>query len=167
LGILPYSFATRSGAQSRKESHKMTRLPQAYRHFVLAACLAAPLFAVLPARADSTLACSALATGSAEGYGPGALQITKVEQLFHFQARPYVRIPDGVALSVRAPRGMTAADLHNLVGDCQKTARDDGSVLCVKGALISVERSGGSYVVRVTSTDRVTALEIQSRAARK
>jgi hypothetical protein len=131
----------------------------------LALCLVAP-FAAMPAHADGTLACSALATGSARGHQPGALQITKVEQLSHFQARPYLRVPDGVALWVRAPRGMTAADLHNLLSACQKAGRDDGAVLCVKGAQISVDRSGGAYVVRVTSDNRATALEIQRRAPR-
>jgi hypothetical protein len=144
----------------------MTGLEKSFRHLALAACLAAPLFAALPAHADSTLACSAMAAGSGS-HDAGALQITKVEHLWHFQARPYLRIADGVALSVRAPQGMTAADLHNLLGDCQKQARDDGSVLCVKGAQISVDRNGGSYVVRVTSDNRATALEIQRRAPRR
>jgi hypothetical protein len=143
----------------------MTRFSKAYcRAALAAACLSAPLFAAGAAQADSTLACSALLSGSADAQPAGALQINKVEELFHFQARPYLRVPDGVALWVRAPRGLTAADLHNLIGDCQKSGRDNGSVLCVKGAKISVDRSGGSYVVRVTSPDRAEALEIQKRA---
>lgn len=144
----------------------MTRFWNASRKFARAACLCAPLLMTVGAHADGSLACSALATGSADAHG-GSLQIIRVEQLSHFQAKPYLRVPDGAALWVRAPRGMTAADLHNMLDDCQRAARDDGSVLCVKGASISVDRSGGSYVVRVTSTDRATALEIQRRAARK
>lgn len=144
----------------------MTRLDNSLRFLALAAGLALPLAATLPAQADSTLACSSLAAGSGVHDADG-LQITKVEHLHHFQARPYVRIPDGVALSVRAPRGLTAADLHNLLSDCQRTGRDNGSVLCVKGAQINVDRSGGDYVVRVTSTDRATALELQRRAPKR
>lgn len=143
----------------------MRQLSKALRHFALAAGLAAPLFLAAGAQADSSLACASLASGSADAHSPSALQIQKIEPLFRFQARPYLRIPEGVALSVRAPRGVTAADLHNLLDDCQREARDDGSVLCVKGAQIFVERSGGNYVVRVTSTDRATASEIQRRAA--
>jgi hypothetical protein len=141
----------------------MTRFLKTYIHLGLAACLAAPLFAASEARADSTVACAATATHSGEGHASG-LQITKVQELSHFQARPYVKIPDGVALWVTAPRGLTAADLHNLIGACQKSGRDDGSALCVKDASIHIERSGGHYVVHVTSTARDTALEIQRRA---
>jgi len=145
----------------------MTQFSKAFRHLALAAALAAPLVLAAGARAESSLACAALATGSADAHTPSTLQIQKVEQLYRFQERPYLRIPEGVALSVRAPRGMTAADLHNLLGDCQREARDDGSVLCVKGAALTVERAGGKYVVRVTSADRAVAAEIQRRAARK
>lgn len=144
----------------------MTRFWNATRNFALAACLCAPLLAGASARADSSLACSAMAAGSAHAHA-GHLQITRVEQLSHFQAKPYVAVPDGAALWVRAPRGMTAADLHNMLTECQRSARDDGSVLCIKGSTIQVDRSGGHYVVRVTSSDRATALEIQKRAARK
>ena len=145
----------------------MTEFSKAFRQLALAAGLAAPLMLAADARADSSLACAALASGSADAHTPATLQIEKVQQLYQFQQRPYLRVPEGVALWVRAPRGMTAADLHNLLGDCQRQLRDDGSALCVKGAALTVERSGGHYVVRVTSTDRATAAEIQRRAARK
>lgn len=145
----------------------MTQFSKAFRHLALAAAVAAPLALAAGARADSSLACASLATGSADAHSLAALQIERAEPLYTFQQRPYLRVPEGVALWVRAPRGMTAADLHNLLGDCQRQARDDGSVLCVKGAALAVERSGGHYVVRVTSTDRAVAAELQRRAARK
>ncbi len=144
----------------------MTQFSKSFRHLVLAAAVAAPFILAGGARAESSLACSTLATGSADAHASSSLQIQKVEPLYRFQERPYLRIPEGVALSVRAPRGMTAADLHNLVDECQRGARDKGSVLCVKGAEIVVQRAGGNYVLRVTSTDRATATEIQRRAAK-
>jgi hypothetical protein len=92
------------------------------------------------------------------------LNVARTEPLYRFQDRPYLRIPVGVALWVKAPRGVTAADLHNLLQDCARQQVAATSPLCVKGAKIDVERSGGYYVVRVTSDKRATALEIQHRA---
>ncbi|HEX6239285.1 MAG TPA: hypothetical protein VFZ61_00270 [Polyangiales bacterium] len=132
------------------------------------ACLTALLGAtggvVSSAHADSTIACSALSTSQGGEAAPQALQIARSEPLYRFQDRPYLRIPVGVALWVKAPRGMTAADLHNLLHDCASKQASTTSPLCVKGAKIEVDRSGGFYVVRVTSDQRSTALEIQQRA---
>ena len=146
----------------------MTRLTKAPGRAALVACLAALLGGssgwVSSAHADSTIACSALSTSQGrEGSAP-VLQISKTEPLYRFQERPYLRIPVGVALWVKAPRGMTAADLHNLLEDCARQQTASNSPLCVKGAEIGVERNGGFYVVRVTSDSRPVAQEIQRRA---
>lgn len=126
------------------------------------------LSAASPAQADGTLACSSLGSvSSAQGAGAqGQLDILKAENLYRFQARPWARIPEGVALHVRAPAGMTAADLHNAVSECARAAKDASSPLCVPGAAINVARNGGNYVVKITSDARADALEIQQRTAR-
>ena len=148
----------------------MTRLVKAPRQAVLAACLSGLLTvaagAASSAQADSTIACSALSTNAGDVHAPAALQVVKTEALYRFQDRPYVRIPEGVALWVKAPRGLTAADLHNLIQDCARTQPNAESPVCVKDAQLTVDRSGGYYVVRVTSDKRGTALEIQRRAQR-
>jgi hypothetical protein len=148
---------------------QMTRLVKAPRRAVLAACLSGLLAvagAASSAHADSTIACSALSTNAGDVRVPPALEVVKTEALYRFQDRPYVRIPQGVALWVKAPRGLTAADLHNLLRDCARTQPNEASPVCVKDAQLSVDRSGGYYVVRVTSEKRSTALEIQRRAQR-
>lgn len=141
----------------------MTRLTKAKGSAALVACLTALLgVGVSSARADTTIACASL-SASQGSEASTSLQVARTEPLYRFQQRPYVRIPVGVALWVKAPRGVTAADLHNLLQDCTHQASAT-SPLCVKDAQIQVERSGGYYVVRVTSDSRTTALEIQRRA---
>lgn len=145
----------------------MTRPTKAHSRAALVACLTALLGAtgaVSSAHADSTIACSALSPSQGGETVAPVLQIARTEPLYRFQDRPYLRIPVGVALWVKAPRGMTAADLHNLLQDCAQQQVAATSPLCVKGAKIDVDRSGGYYVVRVTSDQRATALEIQRRA---
>lgn len=131
---------------------------------LLAACSVLPSsFASSTAQADSRLACAAAAAqGSAENV---SIQVTRSRPLYRFQRRPYLRIPTGVSLHVRAPQGMTAADLYNLLVDC-KRAHDEASPLCVQGAAVSVDRVDGGYVVNITSDVRSNALEIQHRAER-
>ena len=134
--------------------------------FAVTACLAA--LASAPAatvHADSAVSCSSLLAGAVDASDSSQLGVIKVEQLYHYQARPWARVPDGVALHVKAPRGTTAADLHNLAAGCAREGADPRSPLCVKGASISVSRAGGVYIVRITSDSRAEAIEIQKRAA--
>src|SRR5690349_19782487 len=88
--------------------------------WALAACLSA--LALAPAndaRADTSLACSSMLAGMADDATAGdRLTVIKSENLYRFQARPWARIPEGVALHVRAPAGTTAADLHNAAVNC-------------------------------------------------
>lgn len=115
-----------------------------------------------PAHADSTVACAALSAQAREGQAVPSLQILKTEALHRFQDRPYLRIPVGVAVVVRAPRGMTAADLHNALADCSQ--QNAALPVCLPGSKLEVARHGGNYVLRITSDDRATALRIQRDA---
>jgi hypothetical protein len=118
------------------------------------------------AKADGTVACSSVVGASARSeVSQGQIAVLDSRNLYRFQARPWARIPEGVALRVRVPAGMTAADLHNTLSDCARTAKDQSSPLCVQGASVKVSRSGGSYIVSITSDSRSAALEIQRRAA--
>jgi hypothetical protein len=136
--------------------------------WALAACLSA--LALAPANqahAETSLACSSMLAGMADGANAGdRLTVVKSEKLYRWQARPWARIPEGVALHVKAPAGTTAADLHNAAANCVREGADPRSPLCVKGATIRVSRAGGIYVVRITSDSRSAALEIQERAAK-
>jgi hypothetical protein len=118
------------------------------------------------AHADSTLVCASLSSvaGNRSDASSSQLAVVKTENLYRWQQRPWARIPEGVALHVKAPARTTAADLHNMVKACAE-AGDHGSPLCVKGTVINVSRAGGSYVVRLTSDSRATASELQKRAA--
>jgi hypothetical protein len=134
----------------------------------LAACLSA--LALAPANqanAETSLACSSMLAGMADGASTGdRLTVVKSEKLYRWQARPWARIPEGVALHVKVPAGTTAADLHNAAANCVREGADPRSPLCVKGATIRVSRAGGMYVIRITSDSRSAALDIQERAAK-
>lgn len=137
--------------------------------WALAACLSA--LALTPtnqASAETSLACSSMLAGVADETSSTGdrLTVVKSEKLYRWQARPWARIPEGVALHVRAPAGTTAADLHNAAANCLREGADPRSPLCVKGASVRVSRAGGLYVLRITSDSRSAALEIQERAAR-
>jgi hypothetical protein len=135
--------------------------------WALAACLSALALApVGSARADTSLACSSMLAGIADGASSTGdrLTVVKSEKLYRFQARPWARIPEGVALHVKAPKGTTAADIHNAAANCVREGGDTRSPLCIKDASISVTRAGGLYVLRITSDSRSAALEIQRRA---
>jgi hypothetical protein len=135
--------------------------------WALAGCLSVLALApVNDARAETSLACSSMLAGMADGATAERLTVVKSEKLYRFQARPWARIPEGVALHVRAPAGTTAADLHNAAVNCVREGADARSPLCVKGATVRVSRNGGLYVIRITSDSRSAALEIQQRAER-
>jgi hypothetical protein len=146
------------------EKAKMTQLVSARPRLGILAALGALLLggAVTQAHADSTVACAALSANAHEAHSAAPLRILKAEPLYRFQDRPYLRIPTGVSIVVQAPRGMTAADLHNVLEDCSRPVA--GLPLCVAGSKLEVDRRGGQYVVRITSDDRATAARIQREA---
>lgn len=123
------------------------------------------LGSVTPALADTSLAFASAGVASAQS-DLGQVVVLKSENLYRFQQRPWMRIPEGVALHVKAPAGMSAADLHNALVDCSKSDKQQTSPLCVQGAVIKVVRNGGNYVVRITSDSRPVASQIQQRAAK-
>lgn len=114
------------------------------------------------AHADSSVACAALSANAHETPAAQTLRVLKAEPLYRFQDRPYLRVPQGVAIVVQAPRGMTAADLHNVLADCSHPVA--GVPVCLPGAKLEVNRHGGQYVVRITSDERTTAARIQREA---
>src|SRR5687768_14076014 len=128
--------------------------------WALAACLSALVLApAMNANADPGLACSTLLTSQADGAAGGdQLGVVKAEKLYRWQARPWARIPEGVALYVKVPAGTTAADLHNIATNCAREGQDQRSPLCVKDASIRVSRAGGLYVLHITSESRGAAL---------
>ncbi len=136
------------------------------RFGALALCLSALALApAADAKAESSsLPCPSLLTSAAQAPdGSPHLAVVRTKELDRWQARPWARLPLGVALWVRPPRGMTMADLYNLAANCKQES-DERSPLCVQGASIRVDRQGGLYVLRITSESRATALEIQRRS---
>lgn len=114
------------------------------------------------ARADNGLSSTGMNTvSSLQGNQQQAVVQLKTQALYRFQDRPWARMPLGVAITVRAPVGVTMADLHNQATDCSK---QQNTPQCVSGANVSVNRNGGVYVIKVTSQDAATAREIQKRA---
>jgi len=124
------------------------------------------LFATNHGKADNTVAWASLNVASGTS-AQSRIAVLKTKKLYRFQQRPWLRIPEGVALHVRAPAGMTAADLHNALSYCAPEDKNQDSPLCVEGATLKVVRSGGTYVVRITSDSRAAAMQIQARASQK
>src|SRR4051794_8381663 len=60
------------------------------------------------------IACSMLSASLTHSSAstPG-FTVVKTTNLYRFQPKPYARLPSGVSIAVRAPAGMTEADLHN------------------------------------------------------
>jgi hypothetical protein len=86
--------------------------------------------------------------------------VVGTQNLYRVQARPWAQIPTGAKLLVRAPAGVTEADLHRALR-CGASAN---SPLAVTGAALRVERSGDLYELQITATSRTSAREIQRRA---
>jgi hypothetical protein len=80
--------------------------------------------------------------------------------LYRTQARPWMQIPTGAKLLVRAPAGVTEADVHRAA----RAAQGERSPMGVQGAELSVIRSGDLYELHITAKSRSQALEIQRRA---
>ncbi|HEY6877204.1 MAG TPA: hypothetical protein VI299_04255 [Polyangiales bacterium] len=93
----------------------------------------------------------------AEGY-----RVVAARNLYRTQARPWAQIPTGAKLLVRAPEGVTLADLHRAASS--GASEDQRSPLAVEGSKIQVIRSGDLYELHITHDVRSKALEIQRRA---
>lgn len=143
---------------------KSRPIPQTLFALGLAGLSAVPF--VSSVQAEATPACSLLLQSSvSELASPHRLQVVKTQNLYRTQQKPYALVPEGTAIWVRAPKGMTAADLHRSLAECARQA-EGGTPVCVKGARISVERDNSLYVVQVKAQSRDAALEIQRRAER-
>lgn len=119
------------------------------------------------ALADGKPSCALLLSSSVAGLAhPHQLEVVRTQKLFRTEQKPYVHVPEGAAIWVKAPEGTTAADLHKRLTECVKATDGSGTPVCVTGARISVDRDHGLYVVHVKSDSRSTALEIQRRAER-
>jgi hypothetical protein len=86
------------------------------------------------------------------------------KNLYRFQERPYVRLPVGVKLKLRAPQGVSEADLHRAAVCTMQRGADAGSPLAVPGSALKVKRQGGHYELHITAADQGAAREIQRRA---
>lgn len=127
---------------------------------VLAAALGG-LMAISPVQA-STLECSELPTAlSASPLTSKTLEVVDTQKLFRVQQRPWARFPTGARLTVRAPAGVTAADIHRSL----RCSAEQDSPLAVEGAKLVVKRVGDLYELHVTADARGAAREIQQRAA--
>lgn len=95
-------------------------------------------------------------TANAEGY-----QVVGAQNLYRRQDRPWAMIPTGAKLLVRAPAGVTLADVHRTATSAKTSER---SPTAVEGAQVEVKRAGDLYELHVTADKRSAALEIQRRA---
>lgn len=92
--------------------------------------------------------------------GTAGLQVLGAKELYRMQERPFMRVPLGAKLLVRAPAGVTEADLHRAA----TSSPHANSPLAVPGAKLSVRRSGDLYELHVTAPVRSAAIEILRRA---
>lgn len=123
----------------------------------------AGLLAFAPASANASAStCDNLpASLSRDSLALQGFQVIETQNLYRFQERPWVKVPTGARITVRAPAGVTEADLHRAL-TC--TAGSE-SPLSVQGAKLRVERAGGVYQVHVTASERGAAREIQKLAS--
>lgn len=96
---------------------------------------------------------------------PASINTLATKNLYRFQQRPYLRLPQGAAISIQAPAGVTAADLHNAAMCGALFGEDTTSPLTVPGAKLKVVRHEGKYELHITAEDRGAAREIQQRVA--
>lgn len=113
--------------------------------------------AALPERA-SAAQCGDLPPALAQAAN---LQVVSASNLYRVQARPWMQVPTGARLFVKAPAGVTEADMHRAA----LCTTNPESPLAVTGARLAVKRSGDLYVLEVTAPTRGAALEIQRRAS--
>lgn len=128
---------------------------------LLATCVAQASFAS-PARAYDPSCGTLSADLRVDPVSSSAFTRLGVQNLYRYQARPYMRLPLGVRLALRAPQGVSEADLHR-VAMC--VAQSESSPLAVPGRQVRVVRNGGHFELHITASDRAAAREIQRRAA--
>lgn len=88
-------------------------------------------------------------------------EVVVTDKLYRVQERPWAHIPTGAKILVRAPSGITAADLHR-AATCNAGSQ---SPVSVPGAKLRVVRAGDLYELTVTADQRSAALAIQQRTA--
>jgi hypothetical protein len=116
--------------------------------------------ASLPADTARAADCSDLSSQlSRDPFRSEGFRVLRAKNLYRFQERPYVQVPTGAKVLLRAPEGVTGADLHRAL----RCNLSDKSPLAVPGAQLSVLRSGDAYELHVTAPSRSAALEIQRR----
>jgi hypothetical protein len=86
--------------------------------------------------------------------------VIAAKELYRIQDRPFAHIPTGAKLLVRAPAGVTEADLHRAA----RCSAGPSSPLSVPGAALMVRRAGDLYELHITATTRNAALQIRDRA---
>jgi hypothetical protein len=96
----------------------------------------------------------------ADPFSGDGFTVVASKDLYRVQDRPYAHIPTGAKVLVRAPAGVTEADLHHAATHHVS----ESSPLAVPGARLSVRRSGELYELHVTAAERGAAREIQRRA---
>jgi hypothetical protein len=127
---------------------------------VLGAALALGALASVPADSAHASDCQLPRQLSHDPLASEGFTVLDAKQLYRVQDRPYMHIPTGAKLLVRAPAGVTEADLHR-AALCNPGAT---SPLSVPGARLMVRRSGDLYELHVTAEKRSAALEIRDRA---
>lgn len=128
---------------------------------VLGAFLTAAFAAPLAPQTAKASECGDLpASLTSDPLQAGDYQVVGTNKTYRVQQRPWAHIPTGARVLVRAPAGVTEADLHR-AAVCSAT---EGSPLSVPGAKLRIERSGDLYELHVTADARGAAREIQRRA---
>jgi len=128
---------------------------------VLGAGLMALSMASLPADTAKASDCSnSSAAATHDPFSSEGFQVLAAKELYRVQDRPFMHVPTGAKLKLRAPAGVTEADLHR-AATCSPS---DRSPLAVEGAKLKVIRNGDTYELHVTADTRSAALEIQRRA---
>jgi hypothetical protein len=132
------------------------------RYSALGAGLMLIGMASLPADTARASDCSspAGATSSHDPLRSEGFQVLAAKELYRVQERPFAHVPTGAKLMLRAPAGVTEADLHR-AATC---GASELSPLSVPGAKLKVIRNGDKYELHVTADSRSAALEIQRRA---
>jgi hypothetical protein len=114
-------------------------------------------------QAEDPSCASLSATLSRDPTSSDAFQVVRSEKLYRFQERPYARMPLGVKVLLRAPEGVSEADVHR-AALCGARSASSESPLSVPETAVRVVRSGAHYELHITSQKPVQAREVQRRA---
>lgn len=102
-------------------------------------------------------ACGALDPSLSQGEIFAApLTVVETERVYRYEGRAQRRIPEGVAVKVRAEPGVTAPDIHRMVA-CRMDRGPE--------TRIGVRPRGATYEVVVLSREPAVARELQSAHA--